>query len=357
MGNCFSQDDSSEAQASAEIDRALEQDRERLSRECRILLLGSGESGKSTIVKQMKIIHKNGYSEDELRAFRIPVYKNIVDSAIDLVLGMTLLQIAPEIPENRQFAEFIDQYISDDANNNGGSLNDEFVAKMHALWQDPCIPKLLNRAYAFYLMDSAGYFFENIQRIGEPDYIPTVEDVLRVRSRTTGILETKFTMGVLNVHLVDVGGQNSERNKWIRAFESVTSIIFCVAISEYDQPLLEDASRNRMHDSLYLFDIIIRSRWLMAASVILFLNKIDIFKRKIMISPLTACFPEYNGGASVENGVDFISHQFVTICERNNNRQVYSHITEATNTSSIALVFAAVKETLLQNALRDSGIL
>lgn len=39
--------------------------------------------------------------------------------------------------------------------------------------------------------------------------------------------------------MFDVGGQRSERKKWIHCFENVTSIIFCVALSEYDQPLLE----------------------------------------------------------------------------------------------------------------------
>lgn len=46
-------------------------------------------------------------------------------------------------------------------------------------------------------------------------------------------------MGPLSIHMFDVGGQRSERKKWIHCFEAVTSIIFCVALSEYDQGLLE----------------------------------------------------------------------------------------------------------------------
>lgn len=37
-----------------------------------------------------------------------------------------------------------------------------------------------------------------------------------------------------------MGGQRSERKKWIHCFEDVTAIIFCVAMSEYDQVLHED---------------------------------------------------------------------------------------------------------------------
>jgi guanine nucleotide-binding protein G(i) subunit alpha len=43
--------------------------------------------------------------------------------------------------------------------------------------------------------------------------------------------------------MFDVGGQRSERKKWIHCFENVTSIIFCVALSEYDQVLLEENSQ------------------------------------------------------------------------------------------------------------------
>lgn len=103
-------------------------------------------------------------------------------------------------------------------------------------------------------------FFEEAKRITAPDYIPDVSDVLRARTKTTGIYETRFTMGQLSIQYVDtkhscleiyltdrsmfdVGGQRSERKKWIHCFENVTSIIFCVALSEYDQVLLEESNQ------------------------------------------------------------------------------------------------------------------
>jgi hypothetical protein len=53
-------------------------------------------------------------------------------------------------------------------------------------------------------------------------------------------VEVHFTFKNLNFKLFDVGGQRSERKKWIHCFEDVTAIIFCVAMSEYDQVLHED---------------------------------------------------------------------------------------------------------------------
>ena len=101
----------------------------------------------------------------------------------------------------------------------------------------------MERENEFYLMDSAPYFFDEAPRIGQQDYIPTEADVLRARTKTTGIYETRFSMGTLSIHMFDVGGQRSERKKWIHCFEAVTSIIFCVALSEYDQVLLEEKNQ------------------------------------------------------------------------------------------------------------------
>jgi guanine nucleotide-binding protein G(i) subunit alpha len=114
-----------------------------------------------------------------------------------------------------------------------------------------------------YLLNS---FFDEVQRITKPDFVPNEHDVLRARTKTTGIAETRFNMGNLSIHLFDVGGQRSERKKWIHCFEAVTSIIFCVALSEYDQVLLEESGQNRMAESLVLFESVVNSRECLAGA-------------------------------------------------------------------------------------------
>lgn len=94
MGNCASSSSADEApstpekQRSLAIDRQIAEDERNFKKECKILLLGSGESGKSTIVKQMKIIHLHGYTQDELKMYRAVVNRNVVESAQSLVLAM-----------------------------------------------------------------------------------------------------------------------------------------------------------------------------------------------------------------------------------------------------------------------------
>lgn len=91
----------------------------------------------------------------------------------------------------------------------------EILYNIDSLWHDPVIPSVMDRSSEFYLMDSATYFFVNIRKIAAPDYVPDEADVLRARTKTTGISETRFNMGQLSIHMFDVGGQRSERKKWI----------------------------------------------------------------------------------------------------------------------------------------------
>ena len=223
------------------------------------------------------------------------------------------------------------------------------------IWNDRIMETMIQRTSEFYLLDSAAYFLASLERLRARDYTPNTQDVLRARVKTTGITDTRFTMRHLRIHMFDIGGQRSERKKWIHCFEGVTSIIFCVALSEYDQVLLEDASQGRMGESLMLFESVINSRWFCHSSIILFLNKVDIFRHKLQTTPLENYFPDYRGGPQTHKAAKFILLKFVSL---NRARlRIYPHLTCATDTSNITMVFEAVTETILQNSLKQSGIL
>jgi len=258
--------------------------------------------------------------------------------------------------QNRETARQIAKYELDPSIDPEFRFPEQLALSINRLWHDPVIPRIMdNHSSEFYLMDSASYFFTEAERIGSANYIPNEADVLRCRQKSTGIIETRFNVPPLSIHMFDVGGQRSERKKWIHCFESVTSIIFCTALSEYDQVLLEQRNQNRMAESLELFDSIINSRWFLRTSIILFMNKIDVFRNKLPKVPLERYFPEYTGGPDINKAAKYILWRFM---QANRARlSVYPHLTQATDTSNIRLVFAAVKETILQNALKDYGIL
>ena len=124
----------------------------------------------------------------------------------------------------------------------GDILPRDVADAIRALWRDPGIKEAVRRAREFQLNDSAVYYFNSIERMSAPSYLPTDQDILRSRVKTTGITETTFKVGELTYKLFDVGGQRSERKKWIHCFENVTALVFLVSLSEYDQMLYEDES-------------------------------------------------------------------------------------------------------------------
>ncbi|ODQ81081.1 hypothetical protein BABINDRAFT_160492 [Babjeviella inositovora NRRL Y-12698] len=348
-------------------------------KEIKILLLGSGESGKSTIIKQMKILHQNGFSDEEKADYKTFVFRNIVECVRNLISGVRDIKpelIAPggkieEVGEEKAsdpaipssltnviYNDDIEQILAYEPPVDPSLPFDSKVAdKILAFFKNSNIQTFITQyRSAFYLPDSTNYFLDSLPRISAPDYVPDVTDILRTRKKTSGIYDTKFQMGGgLDIHMYDVGGQRSERKKWIHCFDDVTLIIFCVALSEYDQVLLEENSQNRLEESLILFDSVINSRWFLRTSVVLFLNKIDVFAEKLPHSPMENFFPDYSGGNDINKAAKYILWRFNQANRSGLN--IYPHVTQATDTSNIELVFAAVRETILQNSLKDSGIL
>jgi len=149
--------------------------------------------------------------------------------------------------------------------------------------------------------------------------------------------------------MIDVGGQRTERRKWVHCFESVTAVIFCTSLSEYDQTLREDSSVNRMKESLLLFDEICNSQWFRNIAMILFLNKIDLFQEKIATTDLTCCFPNYTGGCNHDLARDYIRMRFLETNQSPHN--IYCHYTCAVDTENIIFVFKCVRETILNKIL------
>jgi guanine nucleotide-binding protein G(s) subunit alpha len=92
-----------------------------------------------------------------------------------------------------------------------------------------------------------------------------------------------------------VGGQRDQRRKWIQCFNQVTAIIYVIDISSFNMTLREDSKVNRLHESLQSFRQIWINRYLFHISIILFLNKYDLFVKKILDEQckLEDYFPEY----------------------------------------------------------------
>ncbi|XP_062259536.1 guanine nucleotide-binding protein G(i) subunit alpha-2 [Platichthys flesus] len=354
MGCTVSAEDKAAAERSKMIDKNLREDGEKASREVKLLLLGAGESGKSTIVKQMKIIHEDGYSEDECKQYRAVVYSNTIQSIMAIVKAMASLKIDYINPSRADDAQQL--FALSAAAEEQGLLPSDLASVMRRLWGDNGIQSCFARSREYQLNDSAAYYLNDLERIAKSDYIPSQQDVLRTRVKTTGIVETHFTFKELHFKMFDVGGQRSERKKWIHCFEGVTAIIFCVALSAYDLVLAEDEEMNRMHESMKLFDSICNNKWFTETSIILFLNKKDLFEEKITSSPLAICFPEYTGANKFDEAASYIQTRFEDLNKKKDTKEIYTHFTCATDTKNVQFVFDAVTDVIIKNNLKDCGL-
>ncbi|VDO72674.1 unnamed protein product [Schistosoma mattheei] len=235
--SCFRSEESREQQRiSREIERQLHKDKNAGRKEVKLLLLGTGESGKSTFVKQMRIIHGAGYTDMEKYAFKTLVYQNIFLAMQTMCDALCALSIELEYPVNQENIELIIKVDLEDS----VELTPERINAIRQLWADQGMKECYERRREFQLSDSSKYYLHNFDRIADPDYLPSLQDILRVRVPTTGIIEYPFNLDSTVFRVVDVGGQRSERRKWIHSFESVTSIIFLSALNEYDQVLVEN---------------------------------------------------------------------------------------------------------------------
>jgi len=316
-------------------------------KQVKILLLGTGQSGKTTIGKQLKILHQNGFTPEEIMHYRDLIYKNILDECILISDYCNHMNIDVS-SESKKFLHSIED-------GSLSSLTPESLQAVKALWAEPAIQDALERKNEFQLNDSGQFFFENLDRIIAPNYVPEYSDILRARQMTTGVQCIEFVLDGYQFLILDAGGQRSQRHDWSSFFEGLDAFIFVVAISEYDMVLAEDRTTNRMHESLQVFRELCESEVLQGAAVILFLNKRDIFAKKIKRTPLTVCFADYKGANEYKPTSQYIRNQFVGM-KLKKKRKIYPHITCATDTNNVKRVFESVKDFMVSRILSDVGV-
>ena len=360
MGICASSraltpEEANAKKSSKKLDDKMVKDKNQDNTVKKLLLLGAGESGKSTVFKQAIALYGKGYTETELRDF-IPIIVNNILSSTKTLIKYAGSDVSP-VPISDANAE--SRKIVDEVNINSPVLSPEVAVAISVLWTDEGIQAAYANRSKYQLNDSTKYFIERVMTIQKPNYVPDAQDVLRSRVRTTGIVETSFLIDENTFKMYDVGGQRNERKKWIHCFENVTAVLFVAALSEYDQQLYEDESTNRMVEALNLFDEICNSRWFRETSMILFLNKEDLFADKIKKVPIKVCpsFANYNGPDEYVAASEYIKGVFEALNKYADAKTVYTHITCATNTQNIKVVFHAVQDIIIRQSLVEGGLM
>nr|XP_033789989.1 LOW QUALITY PROTEIN: guanine nucleotide-binding protein G(olf) subunit alpha [Geotrypetes seraphini] len=357
---------------SKSIDRALKEQKREYKQTHRLLLLGAGESGKSTIVKQMRILHVNGFNPEEKKQKILDIRKNVKDAIVTIASAMSTL--IPPIPLANPANQFRVDYLKSIAPLSDFDYTQEFFEHAQKLWDDEGVKACYERSNEYQLIDCAQYFLEKIEHVRQDDYTPTDQDLLRCRVLTSGIFETRFQVDKVNFHMFDVGGQRDERRKWIQCFNDVTAIIFVVACSSYNMVIREDNNTNRLRESLDLFKSIWNNRWLRTISVILFLNKQDMLAEKVLAgkSKIEDYFPDFVNYTVPEDAIPdagedpkvtrakfFIRDEFLRISTAGGDgrHHCYPHFTCAVDTENIRRVFNDCRDIIQRMHLRQYELL
>lgn len=402
------------------IDADLRSDKKFIDSLVEILLLGAGETGKSTFGTQLQqILDDKAFASDSARRkFADPLRTNLLQSTHVIVDPKDALGATNQADEIQMMIEGAPSKDPRAVREALGRVRSKFAAEMSESCANIYDYNVVKKDTQFIkdvvtlcdlgaeglrrVMDAhparlqdrsecARYVIEHAARILVDDYVPTLDDILRMRVRTTGVKKIELPMDKSKSHtirVVDVGGQRSERRKWASCFSGVSAIIFFASLIEYDQACIEDNRRNRMIESLDVFASTVNVKDLRESVLILFLNKNDLFEDKTASTDglrhaalrLGELFlaEEPGGGddsanaqksrmvhapnkiermraqigqsASASSVRKFIEERYTELVQPE-GREVYVHVTTAVSTTNIKTVYDACKNIILQKAI------
>lgn len=263
----------------------------------RVLMVGSGSSGKSTLLKQLRFVH-GGY--DELaRMEMVPVvHSNIIVSIKKLCEQSLGLGVEINAPESRSFILGLQEHQE--------VLSDNVVSHIQTLWADSGIKNTWNTRHKFPLpiMEHADYFLAKVEVCAQTEYLPSDDDILRCCTRTTGIVELQLTIQDTKLICYDVGGQRAERKKWLHCFDEAGCILYVAGVSGYDERLVEDpeAAEHRLEEELKLFEGVCDMQ--STKQIVLVLGKADVLQRKL--SENNHAFGHYHTEYKGDNDYDSV---------------------------------------------------
>eukprot|EP01083_Nonionella_stella_P064173 167024_1 len=329
-----------DAQIQEEIHMRMQKAKEKEIRMIRIVLLGTGVSSKSTIFKQLAKVHCKNYwpLSCDVDSLTLSIKHSIVCYMKLLCFQSQRLHDmykADTLISDNRIRRLRDNILSlESSHASYASVNAETI---QTLWNTNAIQETLRLKHHYFIDDNAAYFLDKADDILRDNYVLSFEDYLRYRHRTIGYIERQLSLSnsideykPYTFELIDTGGERSKRKKWTSLSDGSNVIIYCVAIGDYDLNLFEDASTNRLCESLQLFQTLAQNKWFTNKMLYIFFTKWDVFKEKIRTVPITVAlndFPTESKDPNDETDVArFIDTKFMQILDDNTWSNDHLHI-------------------------------
>ena len=312
----------------------------------KVLLLGTGESGKTTFLRQIKRLYCGGFSDKERKEYKILIKKNIIYDFKTII--STLKRSTYKIESN--YDEFIE--IIENLDPSDEIFEEEIYEILIKLWDNPIFQVQYEESKNLGISENLVYYINKLKIILQNNYIPNDQYILNIRIRTTGISNLKFKVNDIKTELFDVGGQVSERKRWELTFSNVNILLFVCSLSDYDQLMFEDLNKNRSLDSIEVFERILQVQHFQNIPIFLLLNKFDIFEKKIKNDPqkFLNYYSDFNGNINdINEIIEFIKNKYLFKIKNSILSNIKVYITCAVNDEDIKKFINSLAETIILN--------
>ncbi|CAI4222754.1 unnamed protein product [Auanema sp. JU1783] len=309
----------------------------------RLLLLGAAESGKTTLLEQIRLLYKQNYSETELFHRKSFTYNIIMQSIRNLIGMMKSAQKEFDNPENKQYCDVI----MEEDEVQYACFRSDVAEAISRVWLDTAVQELYKSRSSINLNDSARYFLDSIERINKFDYKPTPQDLIMSYVPTVGVQNVVFQANKKSFQLFDIGGQKIDRRKWATMYDGIDAIFFCLAISEYDQTMTEDNNTNRLDDALCLLKKISEEKKFENIPLFLFCNEVDVFLEKLPHIPLNQYQTAYSGTTD-EEALCFVENLAREVVSCRDPSLFFPYRTTCIDTDSMSKILEKVFTTILK---------
>ncbi|KAL8724471.1 MAG: hypothetical protein Q9166_007932 [cf. Caloplaca sp. 2 TL-2023] len=293
---------------------------------------GADESGMSTLMKQMQIAYApETITPTERENVREELSANLV-CAFRIALEM-IIESGWHYEEEDSTAaanDFLDIYHYSTHSPYSLPIANKLLSSMEILWWDPTFQKALSRGHEY----AQRQLFLQRRAI-------SIGDFLRVRIKTRCVTEKLFETRNFLYQVIDVDGERCARRDWIHTWDGADCLFFVASLAGYNRCLIEDTRASLLAANTF-------KEGFKAGSIVLILNKVDVFMQQIQEHPLRTWFPDFVGREKdYEAALSYIVAKFKAAKKLYDEREIDIYYTDATNIEACQATLRDIENTVM----------